>query len=69
MKIKLTKEQSDFVMDNYNKLSNIGESIHFQPSVFIQKNEDIGSCLFEVTAISELSKDFLLSILNCIIAK
>lgn len=74
MKIKLTKEQTDFITQtfvckdgNFNPETEKYDSTYFQTMAFVQCAEDKGTCLFEMKHISELSKDDVLSILSYII--
>jgi hypothetical protein len=74
MKIKLTQNQADFITqtfsckgDNFNPTTEKCDDIYFQVMSFTQYSEDKGTCLFEMNHISELPKDAILYILNCIV--
>ena len=75
MKIKLTQEQTDFIVQtfgcknggNYNHITETFDSTYFQTMSFTQCAEDKGTCLFEMKHISELSKEDILSILSHIV--
>ena len=74
MKIKLTQEQTDFIVQtfgckdgNFNSETEKYDSTYFQTMAFTQCAEDKGTCLFEMKHISELSKEDILSILSYIV--
>lgn len=57
-KIKISKEQADFIRNTYGmqKCFISGEEFSFQDVVYIQKEEDLGTDIFEVKRLVDLPK-------------
>ena len=64
MKILLTKEQTNFIVQTFGcKVSGNNESTYFQTMAFIQTVEDAGTCIFEMKNISKLPKEDFVDII------
>ena len=76
MKIKLTQEQTDFIVHtfgckdgNFNADTKKYDSTYFQTNVYTQCAADKGTCFFEMKHISELRKEDIVTIFNHILIK
>jgi hypothetical protein len=77
MKIKLTQEQNDFIVQTFSCKDENSEngnrdeidSTYFSNMVFIKVAEDKGTNFFEMKHISELPKETLLEILGYMLSK
>ena len=67
MKVKLTKEQADFIIGSYSIKADISKNIYYSVMAFTQNNEDEGTNIFEMEHISELDHVDILCIVKSII--